>query len=132
MSEILHQNKKYRAGLVAYTVRRGSKNKRETRPEKTVSILPRSIKKGILISRCGEFRCVGATITCAGVWGLQPPYAAVFFYFLYYSMRTNVCKPFSAINFVNNLWLFRRKEQAFRRSIGKRYIPRPEDGSIPF
>ena len=44
----------------------------------SVSLLHESREEGILILRCGDFRCVGGWFACAGVQGRQPLYTAVF------------------------------------------------------
>lgn len=62
-----------------WPTRYGGLNRMRNTPRKTVPILSKRSKKGILILRCGVIRCVGGVITCAGVWELQLPYTAVFF-----------------------------------------------------
>lgn len=78
-----------------WPTRYGGLNRMRNTLRKTVPILSKRSKKGILVLRCGVIRCVGANSPAQACGGCRLHTLPYFLLHRHYNIRTNVCQYIS-------------------------------------
>lgn len=88
-----------------WPTRYGGLNRMRNTLRKTVPILSKRSKKGILVLRCGVIRCVGANSPAQACGGCRLHTLPYFLLHRYYNIRTNVRQYISAKSLLFLLFL---------------------------